>query len=128
MRLPRVLLATVATALFAAAFATLVRAYDEPDAVKSRFPDPAASYRTPGFAHGRTDFASHDEMIAWIADLTTRAPNVRIRMLGDSQEGRSIPLLVLSNAPVASVADVLRLHRPVVWLQGLQHGDEPAGG
>jgi len=23
---------------------------------------------------------------------------------------------------------VLRLHRPVVWLQGLQHGDEPAGG
>ncbi|HET7031912.1 MAG TPA: M14 family metallocarboxypeptidase [Casimicrobiaceae bacterium] len=128
MRLPRSFAAAVAAAFLGAAFATLAFGYDEPDAVKSRFPDPAVSYHTPGFAPGRSDFATHEELIAWIADLTTRAPNARVRILGDSQEGRSIPMLVLSNAPVASVADVLRLNRPVVWLQGLQHGDEPAGG
>ena len=128
MRLPRPRAATIAVALLAAAFASLACAYDEPDAVKSRFPDPAVSYHTPGFAAGRIDFASHDELTAWLADLTIRAPNARLRILGESQEGRSIPMLVLSNAPVASAADVLRLHRPVVWLQGLQHGDEPAGG
>ncbi|HET7097232.1 MAG TPA: M14 family metallocarboxypeptidase [Casimicrobiaceae bacterium] len=128
MRLPRSFVAVV-VAFVAAAFATLAGAYDEPDAVKSRFPDPAGvSYHTPGFAPGRSDFATHDELIAWISDLTTRTAHVHVRILGDSQEGRSIPMLVLSNAPVASVADVLRLNRPVVWLQGLQHGDEPAGG
>ena len=128
MRPSRSSFASVAIALLAATFATLACAYDEPDAVKSRFPDPAVSYRTPGFAPGRTDFATHEELIAWIADLATRAPNVRVRILGESQEGRSIPMLVLSNAPIASAADALRLNRPVVWLQGLQHGDEPAGG
>ena len=128
MRLPRPRAATIAVALLAAAFASLACAYDEPDAVKSRFPDPAVSYHTPGFAAGRSDFASHDELMTWLADLTIRAPNAHLRILGESQEGRSIPMLVLSNAPVASAADVLRLHRPVVWLQGLQHGDEPAGG
>src|SRR5262245_16147239 len=128
MRLRRPSPVTVAVAFVAAVFATLACAYDEPDAVKSRFPDPAVSYHTPGFAPGRVDFATHEELIAWIADLTTRVPNVRVRLLGDSQEGRSIPMLVLSNAPIASAADALRLHRPVVWLQGLQHGDEPAGG
>ena len=128
MRLPRRFPAIVAVAFLATAVATLARAYDEPDAVKSRFPDPVVSYHTPGFAAGRSDFASHDELMTWLADLTIRAPNAHLRILGESQEGRSIPMLVLSNAPVASAADVLRLHRPVVWLQGLQHGDEPAGG
>ena len=120
--------ASVVASLFVAAFAGFAHAYDEPDAVKARFPDPTVHYSTPGFAAGRTDFTTHDELIAWLADLTTRAPNVRVRMLGESQEGRAIPMLVLSNAPVVSAADALRLNRPVVWLQGLQHGDEPAGG
>ena len=104
------------------------QAYDEPDAVKARFPDPAVRYATPGFAPGRSDFTTHDELVLWLADLSTRAASVRVRTIGESQEGRSIPMLVLSNAPIASAADALRLNRPVVWLQGLQHGDEPAGG
>ncbi len=119
---------TLGVALLAAAVATLARAYDEPDAVKARFPDPPVHYQTPGFAPGRGDFTTHEELLVWLADLTARTANVRVRMLGESQEGRAIPMLVLSNAPVASAADVLRLNRPVVWLQGLQHGDEPAGG
>jgi hypothetical protein len=119
---------TVAAFLLGAAVASVAYAYDEPDAVKVRFPDPPVVYRTPGFAHPRTDFATHDEVMAWLVELTTRAHNSRVRILGDSQEGRAIPMLVLSNAPAVSAADVLRLNRPVVWLQGLQHGDEPAGG
>ena len=119
---------TLGVALLAAAFATFAHAYDEPDAVKARFPDPPVQYQTPAFAPGRGDFTTHEELMIWLADLTARAASVRVRVLGESQEGRAIPMLVLSNAPVASPADVLRLNRPVVWLQGLQHGDEPAGG
>jgi hypothetical protein len=126
MRLPCPI--PLATAILFAALATLAHAYDEPDAVKARFPDPPVRYQTPGFAPGRGDFTTQEELIVWLADLTTRAANVRVRVLGESQEGRAIPMLVLSNAPVVSAADVVRLNRPVVWLQGLQHGDEPAGG
>ncbi len=120
--------ASVVASLAVAAFAGFAHAYDEPDVVKARFPDPPVHYSTPGFAAGPSDFTTQDELIAWLADLTARAHNVRVRMLGETQEGRAIPMLVFSNAPVVSAADAVRLNRPIVWLQGLQHGDEPAGG
>lgn len=120
--------ASVVVTLAVAAFAGVGHAYDEPDVVKARFPDPPVRYSTPGFAAGRSDFTTQDELVAWLADLTARVPQARVRMLGETQEGRAIPMLVLSNAAIASAADALRLNRPIVWLQGLQHGDEPAGG
>lgn len=116
-------------ALFVALlFAAAASAYDEPAAVKALYPDPPVAFATPGFAAGRADFTSHEEMMAFIERLRQRADNLTVRILGESQEGRAIPLLLLTNARTASPADVLRLNRPVVWLQGLQHGDEPAGG
>jgi hypothetical protein len=42
----------VAVTLFVAAFATFACAYDEPEAVRARFPDPPIHYHTPGFAPG----------------------------------------------------------------------------
>jgi hypothetical protein len=121
--------ASVVVTLLAAAFAGLGHAYDEPDAVKARFPDPPVRYSTPGITAGRTDFTTQDELVAWLADLTARAPaSARCACLARPQEGRAIPMLVLSNAAIASAADAIRLNRPIVWLQGLQHGDEPAGG
>ncbi len=41
----------------------------EPAAVAARFPDPVVSYQTPGLQAGRTDFASHDEVIAYLKGL-----------------------------------------------------------
>ena len=77
-----------AVAAMAAALASAAQTYEEPDSVKARFPDPPVRYQTPGFAPGRSDFTTHEELIAWLAELSTRAASVRVRMIGESQEGR----------------------------------------
>jgi Zinc carboxypeptidase len=102
--------------------------YRQSEAVKQRYPDPAVAFGTPGFAPGKTDFTSHDEMMAFLHELHGQADNMSLRILGHSQEGRAIPLLVFSNSGRFAAADLLQLDRPVVFLQGLQHGNEPAGG
>jgi hypothetical protein len=105
------------------------RTYKQSEAVKKRYPDPPVRFETPGFAPGKTDFTSHEEMMHFLHGLQRKAPgNLQLRVIGESEEGRSIPMLVLTNAGVFSAPEVLRLNRPVVLLVGLQHGNEPAGG
>lgn len=105
------------------------RAYQQSAEVRLRYPDPPLAYDTPGFARGRQDFTSHEEMLAFVEGLRRRAADVvQVRTVGASQEGRSIPALVLSGAGARSAAELRRLGRPVVVIAGLQHGNEPAGG
>ena len=132
-RLPRVVL--VLALLWGAGIAPALqaqfdpaRAYRQSDAVKQRYPDPAVRFDTPGFAAGREDFTSHAEMMRFLERLQREAPGVQLRIVGASQEGRPIPLLVFSASGAVKTADLLGLRRPVVLLVGLQHGNEPAGG
>lgn len=104
------------------------RAYQQNAEVRQRYPDPQVAFDTPGFKPGRTDFTSHREMLAYVEGLRRRSNTVSVRMIGESQEGRAIPALVLSAMGVQTGAQARRLGRPVVVLAGLQHGNEPAGG
>jgi hypothetical protein len=104
------------------------RAYEQSEAVRKHYPDPPQTFSTPAFVHNRAGFTTQEEMMAYVGALARRYANVQLRIIGRSQEGRAIPLLILSSARPATPADVIRLGRPIVWLQGLQHGDEPAGG
>jgi len=99
------------------------RAYKQSAEVRQRYPDP-----TPGFKPGRQDFTSHEEMLAFVEGLRRRADSVQVRMVGASQEGRPIPVMVLSGSGAKTAAELRRLGRPVVVMAGLQHGNEPAGG
>src|SRR5215813_3895375 len=91
------------------------RAYRQSEAVRLRYPDPSMRFDTPGFAPGRTDFTSQQEMMQFISALQPRARNMEVRVAGHSQEGRAIPVLVF-RGPNAAAA-------PVVLLVGLQHGN-----
>jgi hypothetical protein len=104
------------------------RQYRQSEEVRKRYPDPVVHYDTPGFAAGRADFTSHEEMLEFVYGLQLKADNLHVRIIGTSQEGRPIPLLVFSNSGLSAAADLARLPRPVVLLVGLQHGNEPAGG
>ena len=104
------------------------RAYQQSEAVRRHYPDPATRFETPGFAPGKTDFTTHQEMMDFIYGLQKASANLQVRIIGASQEGRAIPLLVLSNSGLFTAPDLIRLNRPIVFLQGLQHGNEPAGG
>lgn len=104
------------------------RAYKQSAEVRQHYPDPQTVYDTPGFKPGRTDFTSHEEMLAFVEDLARRSDVVKVRRIGASQEGRVMPVLVLSGDGVQTGAQARRLGRPVVVMAGLQHGNEPAGG
>jgi hypothetical protein len=102
--------------------------YQQSDAVKRRYPDPAIRFETPAFAPGKTGFTTHEEMVAFVARLARGARNMHIVTAGRSQEDRIIPALVFTNYGRYTGADLRRLQRPIVFLAGQLHGNEPAGG
>ena len=79
------------------------RAYKQSAEVRQNYPDPQVAYDTPGFAPGRKDFTSHEEMLAYVEALRRRSDAVRVRMVGESQEGRAMPAIVLSGEGVQTV-------------------------
>src|SRR5436190_23783786 len=93
------------------------REYVETPAVGARYPDPAVELRTPAFAAAKTDFTSHDELIAFVSDLARRTPYLRMRIIGSSQENRAIPLLIFAR-PSAARGDVQKNGRPTVLVIG----------
>ena len=100
----------------------------EAPAVAAHFPDPDVSYDTPAFAPGKQDFTSHAEMMAYVAQLQARAPQMQVRILDRSHEGREIPLLAFSRSGSANPSRLLQDGRPSVLVIALQHGNEPASG
>jgi hypothetical protein len=92
--------------------------YRQSPAVLARYGDVPVALAAPGLAPGRTAPTSQAEMTAFLADLKARRPGIVLESLGRSIEDRDIPVLVFGDA----TAD-----RPVVWLVGGQHGNEPAG-
>jgi hypothetical protein len=102
--------------------------YVESAAVAARYADPAVDIATPGLRAGRTDFTSQQELEAFIEDLVRRSADLRVRVLGRSQEGREIHLLVFARPAVADGAELLKNGKPTVLIIGQQHGNEPAGG
>ena len=102
--------------------------YTQTDAVKRRYPDPPVKFDTPALTPGKSDFTTHEEMLAYLQRLSQRADNMLLRTAGFSQERRSLPLLVFTNSGQFSPAALQRLERPIVFLVGQLHGNEPAGG
>ena len=102
--------------------------YVESPAVAARYPDPAVDIAAPGLQAGRMDFTSQQELEAFIRDVARRSADLRVRVLGRSQEGRDIHLLVFARPAVADGAEVLKNGKPTVLIIGQQHGNEPAGG
>jgi len=103
------------------------REYVEAPAVAARYPDPPVAIATPAFAIGKTDFTSQPELETFIGDLVRRSRDLRVRVLGFSQEHRAVPLLVFARPAAASGGDVQKNGKPTVLIIGQQHGNEPAG-
>jgi hypothetical protein len=98
--------------------------YQEAPEVAARYPDPEVQYTTPAFAPGKRDFTSQGELMAFLEELATKAPTMRLETGSRSQQGRVLPVLLFSRAQHA----IGNGAKPVVLIIGQQHGNEPAGG
>lgn len=102
--------------------------YRQPPAVAARFPDVPIVLDAPALKPGATGFTGQEDLEAFLTALERRAPGMRRTSLGRTPQGRDMPVLVFTKEGLADPARVRRLHRPVIWLIGQQHGNEPAGG
>ena len=94
-----------------------------PAAVSQRYSDPGVRYTSPSLTPGRKDFASHEEVLTYSRLLAAQSDNwLRVESIGKSQQGRDIPLLLLSSP------SSFQANNPTVLFLGQQHGNEPAGG
>jgi hypothetical protein len=102
--------------------------YRQPAAVAERFPNVPIALDAPALKPGASGFTGQEELEAFLTGLERRAPHMRRSSLGRTPQGRDLPLLVFTREGLSDPAAVRRLNRPVIWLIGQQHGDEPAGG
>ncbi|MDN4526842.1 M14 family metallopeptidase [Fictibacillus fluitans] len=100
--------------------------YIQPDNISYLFPKPSESFSTPAFEKGRLPFTSQEEMMSFIKKLDRKYKNVSLTTIGSSLEGRKLPLLLFSN----DNPDTIKTNKkkPLIWIQGQIHGNEPAAG
>src|SRR5258707_8642229 len=126
------LLALVLAAPLAAQPDTRPRApsdYRQTDAVLTHYPALGhVRLASPAFDKPEPSLTSQDEMTTFLATLARDSRHVRLTSLGRSTQGRDIPLLYVTREGLDDPAAIARLGRPVIWLIGQQHGNEPAGG
>jgi hypothetical protein len=102
--------------------------YQQPPEVLAHYPDVPIALDAPALAPGRDSFTSDDELKDFIGGLTRASRRLVAGVAGQSQQGRDIRYLVATAEGLSDPAAIVALGRPIVWLIGLQHGNEPAGG
>lgn len=99
--------------------------YIQPDNLSHLFPDPNVSFKTPAFKQNKIAFTSQEEMFDHIKSLAHKNKNIQVKTIGKSTEGRDIPMLLFSKD---SKRTIKGSHKPLIWIQGQIHGNEPASG
>ncbi|MBV8393556.1 MAG: hypothetical protein JOY81_10285, partial [Alphaproteobacteria bacterium] len=103
--------------------------YRQSAGVLAHFPSvPDVRLDSPGFAGAEPTLTSQAAMLDFVRALARDSRQVRLGRIGQSQRGLEIPVLYLTAEGLDDPAAIRRLGRPVVWLIGQQHGNEPAGG
>ena len=128
----RGLAAALLLAFFLAAPAVAQRApsdYRQTDAVLAHYPAlKEVPLQSPAFAAATPSLTSQDDLAAFVTGLAGNSRHLRLASLGHSQQGRDLPLLYVTQEGLDDPVAIARLDRPVIWLIGQQHGNEPAGG
>lgn len=103
--------------------------YRQSEAVLAHYPAvPGVTLDSPAFRTPEPTLTSQQAMADFLAVLAKESLRARLGSLGRSPQGRDIPVLYLTAEGLDDAAAIRRLGRPVVWLIGQQHGNEPAGG
>jgi hypothetical protein len=69
----------------------------------------------------------HAEVLSFINELQKLSPNLVVENIATSAEGRSIPMLIISNPPVHSPLFARNLNKTVIYIQANIHAGEVEG-
>ena len=104
------------------------REFSQSRVVLARYGDVPINLDAPVLAPPRHTYTSQNEMILFFSRINERAQNVHVGSLGTFNKAGTSPFLLLTAEGVSEPQAVKALDRPIVWLIGLQHGNEPAAG
>jgi hypothetical protein len=86
-------------------------------------PDLATRAESSGFRAT----SSYAETLAYLRKLEARSPSIKLLFFGTSQQGRRLPLVVVSEERAFSAAEARRLKKPIVLVQNGVHAGEIDG-
>src|SRR4029077_16338530 len=69
----------------------------------------------------------YEEVLGFIAELQKRSPLIRLESFGKSEEGRMLPLMILSDSPISNPRDARATGKPVVFIMANIHAGEVEG-
>ncbi|CAN5654762.1 M14 family metallopeptidase [soil metagenome] len=87
----------------------------------------AEDLRTHAERSGWTELTPHDEVLRFYRELARQSPDVRLREIGRSSEGRPILGVTLSRPAVAEPWEAHASGKPIIFIGAQVHGNEPAG-
>lgn len=71
--------------------------------------------------------STYDDVIAFLKAIDAKSDQIHVTSMGESPEGRDIPVVVLSNPAVTSAAQAKASGKIVVYVQGNIHAGEVEG-
>jgi len=74
-----------------------------------------------------SELTPHDEVVRFYRELARHSPDVRLREIGRSREGRPILGVTLSRPAVAEPWEAHASGKPIIFIGAQVHGNEPAG-
>jgi hypothetical protein len=87
----------------------------------------APDLRTRAETTNYQETSSYDDVVRIVKGIASSSPLARQENFGTTEEGRSLPLLILSDPAVATPDEARRLRRPIVFIQANIHGGEVEG-
>ncbi len=95
--------------------------------VLGQLPEQADALKTVAERSEYRATARYDEVAAWCQAFAKTTPLAHLTELGQSSEGRSIPLLIVADPPVKSAAQATRSGKLIVFAIGNIHAGEVCG-
>jgi Zinc carboxypeptidase len=95
--------------------------------ISNVFSQNSADLQTRAEATNYEETSKYDDVNKFITELQKRSPLIRFESFGTSQEGRKLPLMILTDPPVSSPAEARATGKPVIFIMANIHAGEVEG-
>jgi hypothetical protein len=83
--------------------------------------------RTRAETSNYEETSTYDDVMRVVRGIVSASPSARFESYGKTEEGREMPLLILSDPPITSPEAAHKLGRPLVFIQANIHAGEVEG-